>query len=110
MGWIGELGGDRGRHGNHPFVRYTLAMSIDEFRQPEWDSATSKVVDLPTVITEPPGNRLWRGLSVLGVIIALVIAAFQSFPLEPRQGRGFLVAAVIAVAAIVVLRRCGWSD
>jgi len=79
-------------------------MSIDEFRQPEWDSATSKVVGSPSGITVPPGNRLWRVTSVLGVIIALVIAAFQSFPLEPRQGRGVLVALVIAVAAIVVLR------
>lgn len=49
-------------------------------------------------------NQHWRALSVFGVVLTLGVALFQSFPLEPRQGRGFVLAGLIVVAALIVLR------
>jgi hypothetical protein len=49
------------------------------------------------------GNGVWRLAAVVGVLAALVIAASDSFPFQPRQGRLFLFAAGVAFVAWSVL-------
>ncbi len=48
-------------------------------------------------------DGVWRLAAVVGVFAAVVIAALDSFPLQPRQGRLFFLAAGIALAAWSVL-------
>ena len=52
---------------------------------------------------EATSNCLWRLAAVVGVVAAIVIAASNSFPLDPRQSRLFLFAACPAIAAWLVL-------
>lgn len=49
-------------------------------------------------------SSLWRPGAFVGVVAALVIAAAHSFPLQARQGRLFLFAAVLVIAAWLALQ------
>lgn len=50
------------------------------------------------------GHSLWRILSLLGIVVALVVSLVQSLPFEPRQSRQFLFAALFVIAILIVSR------
>ena len=76
-------------------------MSHDEIPPPSDDSLMPEFSH--DIDNTANGNGIWRFAAVVGVFAALLIAASDSFPLEPRQGRLFLFAACIAIAAWLVL-------